>query len=63
MGGGYAMPYGIMNQAMMGYGHPYGMMGMMGGGGLPMSGYNYPDNQEDQSSNEKKRSLKKLLKV
>ena len=45
MGGGYALPYGVMSPAMMGYG---GMgFGMGFPGGMPMGAYNYPDKQDD----------------
>ena len=40
MGGGYALPYGVMSPAMM----AYGGMGFGVGipGGMPMGAYNYP---------------------
>ena len=59
MGGGYALPYGMMSPAMMGYGgfgFGYGIPG-----GMPMGGYNYPDKQDENHDGES--LLKKFLKI
>jgi hypothetical protein len=55
MGGGYAMPAGVMSQSMMGYGNPYGSMGPLGMGSIAMGGYNFPDNQTDNSTPENRK--------
>jgi hypothetical protein len=60
MGGGYALPYGVMSPMMMGYGgFGYGM-GMGTTGAMPMGAYNYPDKQEQD---ETKRQLRNRLRV
>jgi hypothetical protein len=57
MGGGYALPYGMMSPAMMGYGG-FGF-GMGFPGGMPMGAYNYPDKQDD-GHDDRKLILKQL---
>lgn len=49
MGGGYALPYGVMSPMQMGYGgFGYGM-GLGASGGMPMGAYNYPDAQDKEA--------------
>ena len=60
MGGGHAMPVGVMNPGMINYGMPYGMPGV---GGMPMGAYNMPDNQDDGGTPSDERKLKAHLKV
>ena len=59
MGGGYALPYGMMSPAMMGYGG-FGF-GMGFPGGMPMGAYNYPDKQDQHDDD--RELVQKYLKV